>query len=181
MKEKIRQCILTNSKGQYLSKKILSIIRLSSNEKPEWTFDLKKALVLSNHLLPKKDKIKAFLDRKQILYTEKCFTWTIDKRERPVEEISLNSECLLEFSSGLYLANNPLSEHTENMKLELTDTINQAYLLSEDTQQFLYQNFHHLFATKPFCYCHLQLDSSDEEPFNSTLYYLLKEGKFTWN
>ncbi|WP_338343020.1 hypothetical protein [Fructobacillus fructosus] len=63
--------------------------------------------------------------------------------------------------------------------MELTDKINQAYLLSEDTQQFLYQNFHHLFATKPFCYCHLQLDSSDEEPFNSTLHYLLKEGKFT--
>ncbi|CAK1253923.1 unnamed protein product [Fructobacillus tropaeoli] len=183
MTKKVRQRVLTNSKGQYLSKKILSNIRLSSNEKPEWTFDIKKALVLSNHLLPKEDKIKAFLERKRILYTEKSFMWTIEKRATPVpvEEMSFNSECLLEFSPGLYLANNPLSEHTENMRLELTDHINQAYLLDEKTQQFLYQNFNHLFSPNPFCYCHLQFDNSEGEPFNSTLYDLLKEGEFTWN
>lgn len=177
----VRQRVLTNSKGQYLAKKVLSLIRCSSDEKPEWTFDIKKALVLSSDLLPRESKIIAFLDQKKILYTEKCFKWTIEKRKTPVEEISLNSEGLIEFSSGLYLANNPLSDHTENIRLELTDQINRACLLSEDTQQFLYQNFGHLFTSNPFCYCHLQLDNSQQEPFSSTLYHLLKKGEFTWN
>ncbi|CAK1227837.1 hypothetical protein [Fructobacillus evanidus] len=181
MKTIVRQRVLTNSKGQYLSKKILSNIRLSLDKDPEWTFNIKKALVLSNPLLPTESKIKTFLDQKQVFYTEKCFTWTIKKVSAPVEKISFNSECLLEFFPGLYLANNPLLEHTDNMRLELTDHINQAYLLSEDTQQFLYHNFNHLLSSNSFCYCRLQLDSSKEEPFNSTLYELMKEGKFSWN